>query len=215
MRIAALLLTFLLALPAWAAELSPVEYVRTIDGDTIVVVEDGEELHVRLLGIDAPELSDGLSQAFGAAFVLAFVLERSGMVWLERKPGEELDKYDRTLAWVWVRTGAGAEELNSALVRGGWAVEAYGGIRDPGPRLSISYTPEQMRAALGGVPGTAAADIPLIGYFTSSGGGTVYVTATGSRYHRAGWRYLSASSTSISLADARAQGYAPCSVCNP
>jgi len=133
-----MLLLLLLALPAWAlepvGELSPVEYVRTIDGDTVVVVEDAEELHVRLLGIDAAELHDGTSAAFIAAAVVALVLERSSTVWLEREEGNELDHYGRTLAWVWVRTGAGAEELNSALVRGGWAVEAYGGVRHPEAR---------------------------------------------------------------------------------
>lgn len=41
---------------------------------------------------------------------------------------------------------------------------------------------------------------------------TVYVTATGSKYHRAGCSYLK-SSRAISLADAIAAGYTPCSRC--
>ena len=43
---------------------------------------------------------------------------------------------------------------------------------------------------------------------------TVYVTKTGSKYHRAGCRYLSASMIPISLQDA-VKSYSPCSVCNP
>jgi hypothetical protein len=44
---------------------------------------------------------------------------------------------------------------------------------------------------------------------------TVYVTRTGSKYHRDGCRYLSKSQFAISLEDAKDQGYEPCSKCNP
>lgn len=44
---------------------------------------------------------------------------------------------------------------------------------------------------------------------------TVYVTNTGKKYHSAGCKYLRKSQISISLSDAKAQGYEPCSVCNP
>jgi hypothetical protein len=43
---------------------------------------------------------------------------------------------------------------------------------------------------------------------------TVYVTNTGSKYHRAGCRYLKQSRIPISLEEAEAQGYSACSVCN-
>lgn len=44
---------------------------------------------------------------------------------------------------------------------------------------------------------------------------TVYITETGSKYHRSGCRYLSKSKIAITLSSAKAQGYSPCSVCNP
>ena len=44
---------------------------------------------------------------------------------------------------------------------------------------------------------------------------TVYITKTGSKYHRAGCRYLSKSSIPISLDDAKAAGYEPWGVCGP
>lgn len=43
----------------------------------------------------------------------------------------------------------------------------------------------------------------------------VYVTATGSKYHLDGCTYLGDSQTETTLARARAQGYTPCSKCNP
>ena len=51
-----------------------------------------------------------------------------------------------------------------------------------------------------------------------TGGGsaeTVYITETGSKYHRDGCRYLAKSKIEISKAEAIAQGYGPCSVCDP
>lgn len=44
---------------------------------------------------------------------------------------------------------------------------------------------------------------------------TVYITNTGKKYHRDGCRYLSKSKIAISLKDAEARGYTPCSVCDP
>lgn len=43
----------------------------------------------------------------------------------------------------------------------------------------------------------------------------VYVTATGEKYHRAGCSSLSKSKIPISLSEAIAQGYTPCSRCDP
>lgn len=42
---------------------------------------------------------------------------------------------------------------------------------------------------------------------------TVYITRTGSKYHRNGCQYLRQSQIAISLSDAKARGYTPCSRC--
>lgn len=44
---------------------------------------------------------------------------------------------------------------------------------------------------------------------------TVYVTNSGTKYHKEGCRYLSKSKIEISLSDAIAKGYGACSVCKP
>ena len=44
---------------------------------------------------------------------------------------------------------------------------------------------------------------------------TVYITKTGKKYHTATCRYLSKSKIPISLKDAKAKGFTPCSVCKP
>lgn len=43
----------------------------------------------------------------------------------------------------------------------------------------------------------------------------VYITKTGSKYHRGDCRYLKSSKIPISLEEAKADGYEPCKVCNP
>ena len=44
---------------------------------------------------------------------------------------------------------------------------------------------------------------------------TVYITETGSKYHRDGCQYLSSSKIAITLSEACAKGFTPCSVCDP
>jgi hypothetical protein len=44
---------------------------------------------------------------------------------------------------------------------------------------------------------------------------TVYVTKSGTKYHRAICRHLAKSKVPISLKDAKARGYTPCRVCKP
>jgi len=44
---------------------------------------------------------------------------------------------------------------------------------------------------------------------------TVYITRTGSKYHRGSCSYLRKSKIPISLKDAKGRGYTPCSRCNP
>ena len=44
---------------------------------------------------------------------------------------------------------------------------------------------------------------------------TVYITKTGEKYHSSGCQYLKKSKITISESSAIAQGYTPCSKCNP
>lgn len=43
----------------------------------------------------------------------------------------------------------------------------------------------------------------------------VYITKSGSKYHSAGCEYLSKSCIPITLTEAKAKGYTPCSKCDP
>ncbi len=88
--------------------LTAVTYVRAKDGDTIVVEDDsGEEITVRLIGINTPESvsSDEDENCYegecASAFTKAY-LERYTTLYLQYDEDTE-DTYGRTLAYVWVR----------------------------------------------------------------------------------------------------------------
>lgn len=92
---------------------------RVVDGDTIEVRLDGRTVDVRLIGIDTPEAvrPEYPIECFGpeASRYTAGRIEGE-QVRLEFDE-ERLDRFDRTLAYVWV----GDELFNETLVRQGFA----------------------------------------------------------------------------------------------
>lgn len=98
---------------------------RVVDGDTLRVRVDGnddQEVVVRLLGIDAPELrprEGGGPEHFSRQatdYVRARAEDRRVLLQLE--PTRTRDRFDRLLAYVWLSE---SESLNLALVRDGLA----------------------------------------------------------------------------------------------
>ena len=99
-------------------KLFSVKYIRTIDGDTIIVERFAKRhIHVRLLGINTAELKSGKSIAFQASQYTAVTLETAAKVFLEIDPVTPKDKYDRTLAWVWVQHNGSRKLLNLELLK--------------------------------------------------------------------------------------------------
>ena len=95
----------------------PVSLVRVADGDTIVVRPPrGEDIRVRLIGIDTPEL--GTAASFRSALFTAEMLESAAAIELEIDPHQPRDKYGRALGWVWVTDPGGTElMLQEELIR--------------------------------------------------------------------------------------------------
>jgi micrococcal nuclease len=84
--------------------------VKVIDGDTIRVLNlRSEELKVRLIGIDTPEL--GTAASFRSALKAAELLEGARSIRLEPDPKTPRDKYGRVLGWVFFETEDGREHL--------------------------------------------------------------------------------------------------------
>lgn len=105
--------------PAYAGEYLPIEYIRAVDGDTIVAEVQGKKERIRLIGIDCPE-SD---QPWGneATAMTAGFCSQCPDLEIEID-AQERDRYGRLLAYVWcARSNI---MLNEALVVEGLALPA-------------------------------------------------------------------------------------------
>lgn len=111
-----------LYLPAVSAKRAGhVQVLRVVDGDTLEVQRDGKKEKVRLIGIDCDELGNDRIEPEGhgwheTMFVFS-LLEPDPQVRLLYDK-ERLDKYDRTLAYVYLPDG---RMLNEAILKAGWA----------------------------------------------------------------------------------------------
>jgi micrococcal nuclease len=96
--------------------------VRVVDGDTLIARRDGDDLRVRLIGIDAPESvqPDAPVECFGrrASQELAALLPVGTTVRAAYESGGRQDQYGRELWDVWTPGGA---FVQARLVRRGLA----------------------------------------------------------------------------------------------
>lgn len=101
--------------------------VRVVDGDTLIVEIDGKDTTVRLIGLDTPETVDPRKpvECFGKeASDKAKQLMAGTFVRLEMDPSQgTLDKYGRTLAYVYVPASVRPEGI---LVNEYMIAEGYG-----------------------------------------------------------------------------------------
>lgn len=211
--------------------------VGVADGDTITVLSVGNrQTRVRLQGIDAPESE----QAFGQVSkrnLSELVFKRQVVVEYEKT-----DRYGRTLgkvladgrdvnllqvkaglAWHYKyyqdeqspadrRLYADAETEARDARRGLWA--------DPGPippwdyRRGKRVAVEEGSGDLNAPPASSRPAGRQAEGATATEAETVYVTRTGSKYHRLSCQYLRRSRIPSSLKGAK-KSYDPCSVCRP
>jgi endonuclease YncB( thermonuclease family) len=207
------------ALPL-AAETVSGRVVGVSDGDTLTILRQTpagpRPARIRLWGIDCPELR----QAWGARAKQftsreAFGREASAEV-------RDTDRYGRLVAVVTI----GARNLNRELVKAGlaWWYRQYA----PNDRDLQALEAEARRARRGlwadpsPTPPWEFRHGKTRPQSWTGGAGppdaeqaTVYVTANGRRYHRAGCHYLTGAVTRIPLRDALARGLTPCLVCKP
>jgi micrococcal nuclease len=92
---------------------------RVVDGDTVTARRGSREVEVRLLGVDTPEtvhptVSDECFAAEASRFTRKKLEGKRVRLEFDR---ERLDRYERTLAYVWL----GRRLFNVTLVRRGFA----------------------------------------------------------------------------------------------
>lgn len=187
------------------------------DGDTITVLtKDRQSIKVRLYGIDAPELRQPFGQR-AKQYLAHQVFQKPVTVQVKGT-----DRYRRTLGIV----VQNRRDINAAMVRRGYAW-AYVKYSDK----YVSRERQARRHRLGlwsqpnPVPPWEWRHLPKHGTADqvrsgSTGSQTdrvdvVYTTRTGTKYHRAGCRYLKSSAIPISRQHAEQMGYTPCRICRP
>ncbi len=183
-------------------------------------MRDGKSTRVRLWGIDAPEDR----QAFGARakqFVSEMCFDKEVRVIIK-----DIDHYKRTVGMVLLEDG---RNLNHEIVRAGmaWWYAHY-----PSKDIALRNFEEQARKEKRGLWRDAAPTPPWMfrkGGTAVSGGSKpsglfsqppkadamVYVTRTGTRYHRGSCSLLKDSAVPISVEEARKRGLTPCAICSP
>lgn len=192
---------------------------RVADGDSVSVRLGRETVRIRLWGIDAPESDQPWGEEATVRAREALLGQRVTFVW------HDTDRYGRRVCEVILRDG---ENFNEALVREGlawWyryfapdadhlrdaqleAMDARRGLwEDPGPVAPWDWRRRDRDNP--DFPGREALDGEAV-----VAPATVFVTDTGSRYHREDCRHL-VSEHAMTLSAARALGYEPCRVCRP
>lgn len=182
--------------------------IRVIDGDTIVL--DGNET-LRLIGVDTPETKDARKpvQYFGQeASEFTRNLVEGKRVRLEFDQ-DRVDKYGRTLAYVYLEDGT---LLNAEIIKQG-----YGFAYTIFPFKYLEEFRQYEKEARENERGLWAAkeEIKPKDQIKANEDTIVYITKTGKKYHSENCRYLSKSKIPISLKEAVKKGCAPCSVCGP
>lgn len=202
---------------------------RVVDGDTLKL-STGET--VRLIGVDTPETVDPRKpvERFGKeASAFTKRAAEGKKVRLELEGASNKDKYGRTLAYVWLPDG---KLLNAEIIRQGYG-HAY--VQYPFARMeafrALEKEAREKRRGLWGDPGPARPAKARSSTAPTASGNTrpahaatgwsaerdqsiVYVTNTGSKFHRDGCRYLK-SRIPMRRAEAIRAGYEPCKVCRP
>ena len=212
---------------------------RVVDGDTIHVSMNGKDETIRFIGVDTPETvkPDTPVQPYGreaSDYTKSQLTDKQ--VWIE-KDVQERDKYERLLAYVWLAPPAEVsdKEIKEKMFNARLLMNGYAQLLTIPPDVKyVDYFTVYQKEAREGNKGlwglrenqsTTSApsqQIPSTPKVTSSPppqaekqSVTVYVTKTGEKYHRAGCQYLARSQIPMSLADAKAAGYTPCSKCGP
>jgi endonuclease YncB( thermonuclease family) len=197
--------------------------VSVSDGDTVTVLQEKTEIKIRLHGIDSPEKNQDFGQA---ARKLTADLCFGEVVTVHVT---DTDRYGRKVGLVLLEDG---RVLNHELVAAGLAhwyaqyapddlalerlqADAKAAKRGLWSRPDV-ITPYEFRKGKrsgNGVPyNPPGSEVEPSG----SAGLTdaVYITESGTKYHKAGCRFLAQSKRAISRA-AAAKRFEPCGVCRP
>lgn len=116
-----IILTFIFILNTNAKKIK-VDFDKCIDGDTISIKNNEIYSKIRFLAIDAPEIDKQEPYSTEAKEYLCNLIKNGKNLYLEfDNKSDKVDKYDRTLAWVWIDDTL----IQYEMVKNGYAKVAY------------------------------------------------------------------------------------------
>jgi len=198
--------------------------VAVADGDTITVLRDETQIKVRFHGIDCPESGQDYGRA-AKDFTAEHCFQKEVAVVVT-----DTDRYGRKVGLIVLKDG---RVLNHELVAVGlahWYAEyapddiALKTLHDAArvAKRGLWSRPDAISPAEfrrgGGKPNGDPFNPPskedAAKPVDSTGTGTVYLSATGTKYHRADCRTLGETRKAVPLNEAK-KHYGPCGVCRP
>ena len=119
------IITMFLCINVYAEKIE-VEYKKCVDGDTAWFIMNDEDIKVRFIAINAPELEHEEKEAEyyseEAKDYVCTKLERADKIELEFDPKSDMqDKYERYIAWIFVDD----KLLQNDIVKNGYAKVDY------------------------------------------------------------------------------------------
>ena len=127
------------------ADLEEVTYVRIVDGDTIVIKQNGLERKVRLVGVDTPEsvssdASKNCEEGKMASAHTEKLLANKSKLWIS-KDQSNTDTYGRLLRFVWLEqpsTQPTVDEIKEKMLNAVLLQDGYAQAVDYDPDTTLS-----------------------------------------------------------------------------
>lgn len=113
------------------SNLIEVDYIDITDGDTFSIYLNDKKENIRLIGVDTPEkegyrLDENSAFSVEATDFSDSLLKQADNIYIEyEKNTTKKDKYDRVLAYVFIRNGDEVIFLNETLLENGYASAKY------------------------------------------------------------------------------------------
>jgi endonuclease YncB( thermonuclease family)/methylphosphotriester-DNA--protein-cysteine methyltransferase len=161
------------------------QVVNVHDGDTITVLDkDNKKFHIRLQGIDAPELKQARGAESQANLSRMVMGKQVSIVWTK------VDKYRRTVGTIMLN----GKDMNIEQVKAGmaWHFKKYADEQDPKDRVTYAKAEEDARAAKLGLwqdpnptpPGDYRVEVKVARWGAPPPEGTIIGNKQSKKYHR-------------------------------
>lgn len=159
--------------------------INVHDGDTVTVLDaNGKKFHIRLQGIDAPELKQETGAESQKNLERMVMGKQVTIVWTK------VDKYRRTVGTIMLD----GKDMNIEQVRAGlaWHFKKYEDEQEPKDRVTYAKAEADARAAKSGLwqnpnptpPGDYRVDVKVARWGPAPPEGTIIGNKSSKKYHR-------------------------------